>query len=411
MDGALDLKARRSFSLCSTWVERMQLSRSILARGIVSTALMMAALTWLPPTLGVLAGSYDMSSTQLGRLATAELLGLLIGATTASSQALAALKTWTLVAAILIAMLDLAIPLGAPISSLLLLRFAAGTASGIGFGFGLKLCAASDRPTRMFGFLNGAFSAMMIIGFQVVSRLQAVHGAEPWGGLKGGLAGAIFALYALMAVVALILLLWIRLPVEAMTGRSDGNRQGWPKPLEIMGLLSIGLSFIGYGAVWAFLPLLGASYKLPAVGIANAASIFAFMSMMSSFAVGAVPEAAPRWMLGGSSLLLLIGGLYALYGFGTMEAYTIGCAICGFYWPFNMPLVLGILARLDKSGRASVLGGSISSAGSAIGPTIAGVLIVGSNYRPVGWMAAMLCSVAFVCLVVLDRRFKRFPQY
>jgi predicted MFS family arabinose efflux permease len=328
---------------------------------------------------------------------------------TGSSQTLAVLKAWTLVAAVVMAMVDLAIPLGAPISSLIFLRFAAGTGSGIAFGFGLKLCAASERPTRMFGILNGAFSAMMIIGFQVIQRLHAPNGVSQWGSVNGGLVGAIFALYALFAVIALTLLLWTRLPAPTSLGSSGTKRQGWPKQLELIGLLSIGLSFIGYGSVWAFLPLVGASFQLPASGIANATSLFAFMSMMGSFAIGAVPESVPRWLLSGLSLLLLMVGVYALYGFGTIEAYTIGCAICGFYWPFNMPLVLGILARLDRTGRASVLGGSISSAGSALGPSIAGAIIIGANYRPVGWMAAILCTAAFICVVILDRRSNTAP--
>lgn len=52
-----------------------------------------------------------------------------------------------------------------------------------------------------------------------------------------------------------------------------------------------------------------------------------------------------------------------------------------------------MFARIDNSGRASVLGGTMSSAGSALGPLLAGLLIQGSNYQPVGWMAGTACML------------------
>jgi predicted MFS family arabinose efflux permease len=256
----------------------------------------------------------------------------------------------------------------------------------------------------MFGLLNAGISATMILGFQFIPRLQVSTNLGQWAGLRGGLATEIFALYALLAGVSFVLLARMRLPSTASSGHSGDVRRGLPRPTELIGLLSIGLSFIAYGAVWAFLPLLGVAHKLPASGVANATSIFAFVSLLGSIAIGSVPEHVPRWLLGGMSLILVMGGLYALYGFGTLRAYTLGCALCGFYWPFNMPLILGVLARLDTTGRASVLGGSMSTAGSALGPMIAGALIHSADYRPVGWMAAIMCAAAFGFLMILVGR-------
>lgn len=66
--------------------------------------------------------------------------------------------------------------------------------------------------------------------------------------------------------------------------------------------------------------------------------------------------------------------------------------------------MLGILARIDQTGRGSVLGGTMSSAGSALGPLLAGVLIRGSNYQPVGWLAGMLCAAGVVCVMLVENR-------
>ena len=83
-----------------------------------------------------------------------------------------------------------------------------------------------------------------------------------------------------------------------------------------------------------------------------------------------------------------------------------GCAVGGFYWNFLLPLVLGLLAQVDASGRGSVLGGTMSSLGAAIGPLLAGLLIQGTNYQPVGWMAAGLSLAGLICVFVVEQRAK-----
>jgi predicted MFS family arabinose efflux permease len=83
----------------------------------------------------------------------------------------------------------------------------------------------------------------------------------------------------------------------------------------------------------------------------------------------------------------------------------------GFYWNYVLPLMLGLLARIDATGRGSVLGGTMSSLGSAFGPLVAGRLIHGADYRPVGWMAATLCLTGLLCIWFIENRAARtVPQ-
>jgi MFS family permease len=46
----------------------------------------------------------------------------------------------------------------------------------------------------------------------------------------------------------------------------------------------------------------------------------------------------------------------------------------------------------------------MSTAGSALGPMIAGALIHSADYRPVGWMAAIMCAAAFGFLMIVVGR-------
>jgi predicted MFS family arabinose efflux permease len=375
-------------------------------RGIIVSMFMMVGLLWLPPTLRLLSEGYGLSNGQLGRLATAELLGMLIGTTAGSNRPLAALKNTVLLAAACMVVLHGAVALGAPISVLAILMLLAGCGSGLGYALGLKLCGASERPTRMFGLIHASLAVMSMLGFQFISRLHSSTSAAHWAQSHGGLGRAVFAFYALLAALSFVILTRMRLPSIRSSEASTEERRGLPRPLEITGLLSIAASFTGYGAVWTFLPLIGAAYGLSDSGIANATSMFAFMMLLGSVSSGLVPETLPRWALGVALFILVACGLYGLFGAGTLLAYTVGCILCGFYWAFNLPVVLGTLAELDKTGRASVLGGAMSAAGGALGPLIAGLLLKGTDYQPIAWLAGTLCALAFVFHLILESRSK-----
>jgi predicted MFS family arabinose efflux permease len=45
----------------------------------------------------------------------------------------------------------------------------------------------------------------------------------------------------------------------------------------------------------------------------------------------------------------------------------------------------------------------MSSAGSALGPLVAGLIIRDGDYRPVGLMAGMVCLVSLACVAIIER--------
>jgi len=169
-------------------------------------------------------------------------------------------------------------------------------------------------------------------------------------------------------------------------------------------LLAIGLAFVGQGGVWAFLQVLGISHGFSVGGVANAMSAFAIVGIGGSVAAAAIPLRWPRSAAIGAALIVLWMGLYTLYSPASLAWYVAGCAIGGFYWNFALPLILGLLAHMDPTGRGAVLGGTMSSVGSALGPLLAGQLIRNADYRPVGWMAGSLCLASLVCVWAIERR-------
>jgi hypothetical protein len=370
------------------------------------TITMMAAILWMPAMLGALAPAYDLDTSKLSNLAFIELLGFLTATLFTSSKSVAQLKYWVLMGCLLIiasnawiAIHNAHAPDGAA-------RLIAGLGAGLAFGYGLKVCTMSARPTQSFGILTGSMSIMMIAGFQFVAYLletrASVAGAvQPE--LVKGVAGTLFGTYAVVAVLS-AWVLWTNQPPVSRAQVAESKRRGVPSRLVVVGLIAIGVAFIGQGSIWAFLQTLGASHGFSVAAVANAMSAFAIMGIAGSFSAAMTPARVPRWVANGAALIVLWGGLYALYSPQSIAWYVAGCAVGGFYWNFILPLILGLLARLDDSGQGSVLGGTMSSVGSALGPLLAGRLIHHADYRPVGWMAGALCLVSLICVWQVERR-------
>ena len=118
---------------------------------------MMSANLWMPSMLGVLHDSRGMDPGALGNLAFAEVGGFLFGTLFTSSKSIAQLKRWVLGGCAALVAINLGF---ATVDTLplLLLRPVAGFATGLGFGYSLKLCSAATHPTRHFGILTAAMS-------------------------------------------------------------------------------------------------------------------------------------------------------------------------------------------------------------------------------------------------------------
>jgi predicted MFS family arabinose efflux permease len=369
--------------------------------------LAMASLLWIPALLGALAKGFAMTPQQLSYLAFGETIGFMLGALLTSGRDLRFLVRAVPVACAVLIAVNLALAFFAPPSTFLVLRTLAGLASGVGYCYALKVCGMSSHPTRSFGILTGLMSLMMIVGFQtlafVIDARVDGSGASSAAGFQDA-ARIAFGAYAAFAAIAALLLFTNRPPQVAAAGHAVSQPQGGLSASVLIGLLSIVLSFIGQGSIWAFLQTLGMAHGFSVAGVANAMSVWAIMGIVGSLTAAALPSSLPRSAALGVALIALWLGLFALYAPRSLSWYVFGCAVGGAYWNFFISVLLGLLARIDHTGRGSVLGGTLSSAGAATGPLFAGMLIIGDNYQPVGWMTFVLCTISFVCVWHIERR-------
>jgi predicted MFS family arabinose efflux permease len=382
--------------------------------GIAVGVLMMVSLTWLPAMVGRLTEGYGLTNAEVGRLAFAELGGLLCGTLASSGKDLRSLRRWVLIALLALIVANIISAWVGGAGPLLLLRPIAGFATGVGFAFALMLASLSSRPTRCFGILSAGFSVVTIIGFQIFGALRHAHGSsggEPFTARHD--ATGIFILYAALGCVALVLLITGLRNVDARVSPVTPIGSRRPLPAKaFVALLAVALSFLGFGGVWAFLQIVAQTNGLSATVIANATSSYAVMGIVGSAAASFLPERAPRWWAALGTLPILFCGLYEMYGVGSPSGYFVGCALLGIYWNFNLPNFLGQLASIDASGTAAILGGTMSNGGTAFGSLLAGMIVHGTHYSQIGWTAAALCVASFGCLFLVCVRPPppRYPQ-
>jgi predicted MFS family arabinose efflux permease len=354
--------------------------------------LMMAALLTMPALLGALARSYGLGTADLGLLAAIETLAYVGGTYLASDKPIVKLGAWVPAAGAAIIAGNLACMFLANRIAFIVFRPMVGMSQGIVFGYALKCCSRSANPDRNFGILTAALSTMMVIGFQVIGHFSAIYGAR-----------AVFVLYAGLAAIALACAFRSR-PRESTDHPTVAlDSTTLPSPLILLGLGAVVLSFLAQGSIWAFLERLGVAHGFALPVVTNALSVFAIVGIAGSLGAAVLPIRVPRAVALIFALLILLPGLYCLYARLPIGAFTLGCAIAGFYWNFTLSLQLGILAGIDPTGRGAVLGGMVSGIGSGLGPLLAGLLVVGTNFQPVGWFAAMLVTAGAACILVVNR--------
>jgi MFS family permease len=79
----------------------------------------------------------------------------------------------------------------------------------------------------------------------------------------------------------------------------------------------------------------------------------------------------------------------------------------GFSWAFCLPFIQSLLAAIDRKGSAIAAGSAFATVGSAAGPGLASIVVVGGRYINVFLLSIALFAVAVVLFVMADNSRKQ----
>ncbi|WP_176168118.1 hypothetical protein [Novosphingobium mathurense] len=355
-----------------------------------------ATILSLPAILGALARAYGFTDQQIGLIGSAELLGVTVGTLIIANQHGQQMRRWVLAAAILVGAGNLLASLHVPFAGVAFGMWLVGVGAGIVGGLAYKVGGQSSNPDRLIAWINISQLATGALGYQILRF------ALPAFGIEHALRGYA-ALALIMIAVALSTKVW-----RPALGDPEMPR-AWSLPPRPALIVLFGFWFYCCGEVGllAFLERIGVANGFSVDQLGNALSSFSLAGIGASLIVTVVPTSWPRWMLLLPALAFGEAAVLGVFHSATITHYAVSCASLAVFFTFTIPLILGVVSRIDPSGRSTALGLTVASTGQALGPAIAGALVTGKNYAPVGWFAGLCYALAIVSVLLFLSRWKR----
>jgi predicted MFS family arabinose efflux permease len=354
----------------------------------------------MPMLLGALVKDLGLSIQQIGYIATADLLGLTAGSIAMSI--LIARGGWRKILTIAVLGMvtgNLVSVFANTLPSLLVARFFTDLFGGCVIATITAALGRLPSPDRNYAFFLAGQTFVGTVGILIAPLVFRLGGID--------------AMFVLAAAIAAVGILFVHVHPND-NGTSPDQRpvntdipQDWLLWMPIgLGALAVLVYFVAQGGLWAYIERLGAHHGLEEQIIANGLAIANFSAFGATMVVVLIGDRFGRvrplvFAVFATSLAMfsLSQPERALYYFG---AITYMAA-----WNFTIPFLFGILSQSESTGLASVLFSSAAIGGLAIGPVLAGFVIVASDgYDPLLGAAAALTimSVLLISLLSTPRR-------
>lgn len=298
-------------------------------------------------------------------------------------------------------------------TELLLLRVPAGFALGAVAATVMATAARSSQPEMTFGIINSMVGVLgMALGF-LMPRALAMHlfaNGHPafnwtdWNEMDG-----LFAVYALFSLGALLFIRHTPAPAPAAP-TPEGEAGGKSIGLGWLALFGLGLIFHGHGNLALFLVVLGrqASLSVEVVGyvLMAGAGVGIGLPLLTGYIGSRIKPLAPVLAL----VLLIALGTLVLANIDRPLAFILAAPLFAVLPMALMPIMLGVLSRLDPSGALAGSHPAFVLVAGAAAPFVGGAISDASGgFAATGWFALACFSLGFgLCLPVLRQAQRSF---
>lgn len=340
----------------------------------------------MPVYVGALADDLGMSTQRIGSIASIEMLGLAV----ASFLAVLWIRRWswrtvswasivTLVAANLVS-----IAAEDHFGALLAIRILTGMAAGSMMSIAIAAIGDTENPDRFFG---------LAIVVQVIIAGLALY-ALPFMVAKAGVSG-VFVVLAGVATLPVFILRWLpsqgkKIP-DAGTGGSDRRALA-----PLWGLAGCMVYFVAQTSVWAFLERMGVESGLSATFIGTSLGFAMFAGLLGALIASLIADRVHRLVPLVITVIGEIAVLTVLKGDMLPYVYLGGATLYQIFWNLSLPFQMGLVARVDTTGRFVVLITAFQGVGIAIAPALTAQLISGDSYIAVNYMGGIMVVISLL---------------
>jgi len=282
-------------------------------------------------------------------------------------------------------------------------NFLAGTATGISYGVSIACLGDTREPERNFAL---AYAAQTFLSAGLIFMLPRID-----IGYDLFVMGQSISAVLMAAGIILILILPRRgtksgIAAPKTTNGAAGRSAGPMQTVLIMALLVLLLNVMAEGAIWAFIERIAVSGGLT-TSFASTAMAFSFFAS----GIGSIAAAMIGRRFGSTrpfiiAVTLSISSVWVLWIGGTEKIFFAGVMLFALAWNLGSPYRMALATRADKSGRYSTFVPAMQTLGAALGPALAGLLVVNGSFTPVYIMSTTAWLLTLILFIAASRRMR-----
>jgi len=279
----------------------------------------------------------------------------------------------------------------------ILCNLLAGVATGVSYGVSIACLGDTREPERNFAL---AYAAQTFLSAGLIFMLPRID-----IGYELFVVGQGITAILMVSGIALILILPGRGSKSGFVPKKkSGRTPALPQAVLIMALLVLMLNVMAEGAIWAFIERIAVSGGLTTSFAATAMAFSFFASGIGSIAAATMARRFGSIRPFVVAVTLSISSVWVLWAGGTEKIFFAGVMLFALAWNLGSPYRMALATRADSSGRYSTLVPAMQTLGAAMGPAVAGMLIVNGSFTPVYIMSTTAWLLTLVLFIAANKR-------
>jgi hypothetical protein len=363
--------------------------RSVIVAALAIGSIALLMIGAQPAVLGELVDRKAISLEGVGLVAMGEIIAVGVGV--ALSDALFPTTRMRLVAvaaALATAAFDAAALTMATDIGFVAMRALAGLSEGVLVWITTSVIVRTQTPER----LASIFLVAQTIAQAAATALLAMAIIP-----RFGWSGAFLAL-GFVSAAAILFAPFLPPSLEPLAPKGTaGLRVSWTVVLTLAVVFG---QMSAIGALWAFLEPLGTRAGFSSEAAQTIVSGVLVMQVLgglaATIAVGRLGP--PTTLAAGATILAATALAIHFLPVPAPAAFAALCALFGFVWLFLMPFHIGLAFRADARGRVAVLVPAAQLTGSAFGPLVASLIVVGDDPGPVPAVSAAFAIATLIAV-------------
>jgi predicted MFS family arabinose efflux permease len=352
----------------------------------------MVDLVALPVWVGTLIGAYHLDPQQAGLLATLFLAGAVASSLFFSPR----LNRLRARVAATLGFGGSALAFVGMISTdhyltMALLHAVAGIAVGCGLSFTHGTIGRSSNPHRLFAFAGLALGMFAIAFLGITPGLIALHGGP-----------MLFRAFAVVMAAAAIVCAFAFPSVQAVHSQAAADEPRIERAVWF-GMGGVSCMALTQAMLFSFVQRIGLDRGFGLTAVTTTLIAMGVVNLLPAPTAGLLERRVPGRRVVQTGPVVQAALALIITQSAAFSPYAAATSVFAAVMIFTHTFAFGMLARIDRTGRAVAATPAMLMTGAAIGPVLGGTLVKQYGYGSLGIAATLIAVAAVLCFSRVDR--------